>query len=94
MAITSDDAAISNIYSAKPAFPVLASSLLPSRQDRVQYQRKEDGEEDRGRQTTWDLMEHLEQGLDGNRLFRTGITVGFSYLKECQAQCKERVGEV
>lgn len=120
--------AVSSIYAAQPAFPVLASSLLSARR---RNQRNDTHattpdvsptvttEADKNSTISWNLKTDFEKGLNLNRtqrteddsnssstnhrsIFRSGITIGFSWLKEWnprlrdaeQDRSRERLGEV
>ncbi|KAL1965383.1 hypothetical protein VTN77DRAFT_5820 [Rasamsonia byssochlamydoides] len=99
------------VYSAQPAFPLLASSLLSPR-----YQQRNGDDhaaatatatttatatDDRNpTTTTWNLKADFEKGLrtrteeDSYRhVFRCGVTIGFSWLKEGNSRLRSAVDQ-
>lgn len=87
-----------NVYSAPPAFPIHASSLLPPPPSTpLQLAPRPEGEETEQTATAtaapqqdnvhaWNLKADIEDGIQtraGTRgVFRCGVVVGFSVLKE------------
>lgn len=86
-----------NVYSAQPAFPILASSLLPSTSPPPQTSPRPEGEEteytaaaapQQDNIHAWNLKADIEDGIPtraGAReknVFRCGVVVGFSVLRE------------
>lgn len=82
-----------NIYSAEPAFPVLADSLL---------QRSESTENAAppSNETTakndWNLKNDWKQGIRSSKeaIFRCGVVVGFSRLRMRSNESYEYIGQV
>lgn len=82
-----------NIYSAEPALPVLADSLL----------RRSESTENAApptNQTTakndWNLKDYWKQGIQSSKeaVFRCGVVLGFSRMRMRSNESYEYIGQV
>lgn len=78
-----------NIYSAEPAVPILAHSLLtkplePGNQDLQAVSEPASSKEEPAASDAWNLKYDIDRGIrtSGHTVFRCGKVVGFSRLRE------------
>ncbi|KAJ5808475.1 hypothetical protein N7474_009744 [Penicillium riverlandense] len=77
--------ATANVYSAEPALPVLADTLLsPSPTPKP-----------RQPNNTWSLQQDLENGIHPNSsIFRSGVIIGFSRIRAKSPENNEYIGQI
>jgi hypothetical protein len=82
-----------NVYSAEPAFPVLADSLLRQPDSRPEGSALS---YDTTHPSNWSLKEDWTTGIQTTResVFRCGTVLGFSRLRTRSRESDEYIGQV
>jgi hypothetical protein len=80
-----------NIYSAEPAFPVLADSLL-----RQTESTENAAPHSNDTKNDWNLKNDWKQGIQSSdeAVFRCGVVLGFSRLRMRSSESNEYIGQV
>ena len=83
-----------NVYSADPAFPVLADSLLQQAESRTEASAPLSY--DTTHNSDWSLHEDWKKGIQSTRevIFRCGVVLGFSRLRMRSRESNEYIGQV
>jgi hypothetical protein len=86
-------ASAQNIYSADPAFPVLADSLLRQSESKTEESALP---HDTTHNSDWGLNEDWKKGIQPAReaVFRCGVVLGFSRLRTRSRESDEYIGQV
>jgi hypothetical protein len=80
-----------NVYSAEPAFPVLADSLLrPTSTENAAPSNEKTAKND------WNLNNNWKEGIQSSKesVFRCGVVLGFSGLRMRSNESNEYIGQV
>lgn len=82
-----------NVYSANPAFPVLADSLLPKSKSRTEESTLSHATTQK---SDWSLSKDWKKGIQQSQeaIFRCGVVLGFSRLRMRSSESNEYVSQV